>query len=161
MFLLACLLLFLMGVFFIRLPDQVRECFWSVFIFSCFCFAGMVRQAAGEKGSAIELEVWSEKSKREIQLISPPFFLSCYQVWKLSTEAFGSFVSSVAPPLSIGNIELESGEIVKGKLSCLFVLFLNFGRGYPGFLCEQYILPKSKNISQFGGWRNYVARGKQ
>ena len=74
----------------------------------------------------------------------PPFFLSCYQVWKLSTEAFGSFVSTVAPPLSIGNIELESGEIVKGKLSCLFVLFFISVAGTQDSCASNTFCPRAK-----------------
>jgi allophanate hydrolase len=42
------------------------------------------------------------------------------EVWKMSKEAFGSFVASVSPPLAIGNVELESGEAVKVSF-CWFV----------------------------------------
>lgn len=82
------------------------------------------------------------------------------QVWKLSRDAFGSFVSNVAPPLSIGNIELENGETVKGLTLFSTCWKVNFFFSV-GFLCEQYVLPKSKNISEFGGWRNYTAKAKQ
>jgi allophanate hydrolase len=65
------------------------------------------------------------------------------EVWKMTKEAFGAFAASVASPLSFGNVQLEDGSTVKG------------------FLCEPFILPQSKDISSFGGWRDYMASKKQ
>ena len=48
----------------------------------------------GEKGSAIEVEVWS-----------------------LSPAEFGDFVSKIPGPLGIGKIQLESGEQLPGFIA--------------------------------------------
>ena len=60
------------------------------------------------------------------------------EVWRLSKEAFGSFVAQIPPPMGIGNIELADGSIVKG------------------FICEPYALEGAKEITALGGWRNYL-----
>ena len=61
------------------------------------------------------------------------------EIWELTTEAFGSFVAAIPAPLGIGTIELEDGQSVKG------------------FICEQYATIGAKEISQFGGWRAFLA----
>jgi allophanate hydrolase len=76
---------------------------------------GMVRTADGG-GHAIEVEVW-----------------------ELPVAAFGSFVTGIPPPLSIGTIELDDGVSVQG------------------FLCEAVATAGAEDISRFGGWRRYVA----
>ncbi len=76
---------------------------------------GMLRVKAG-KGSSIELELWS-----------------------LLPSAFGRFVASVPPPLSIGTIRLSDGRRVKG------------------FLVEPAALDGARDISPLGGWRAYMA----
>ena len=48
-------------------------------------------------------------------------------------------VCPVAPPLAIGTIALEDGETVKG------------------FLCESWDAARARDITEFGGWRAYVA----
>ena len=63
------------------------------------------------------------------------------EVWQLSAEGFGTFVAAVPPPLVIGTLDLEDGSSVKG------------------FLCEPYVIPDAQDISQYGGWRNYLASG--
>ena len=60
------------------------------------------------------------------------------EVWQLSYEAFGRFVSKVPAPLAIGTIELEDGTKVQG------------------FLCEAYAVEGARDISAFGGWRAFV-----
>jgi allophanate hydrolase len=75
---------------------------------------GMLRVEPG-KGSAIELEVWA-----------------------LSAAAFGQFVATIPPPLSIGTITLSDG------------------RGVKGFLVEAAAVDGARDISTFGGWRAYV-----
>jgi len=52
---------------------------------------GMLRVAAGEGGSAIEVEVW-----------------------EMAAREFGSFVAGIPAPLGIGTITLASGETVQG-----------------------------------------------
>jgi allophanate hydrolase len=61
------------------------------------------------------------------------------EVYRLDAAAFGQFVANVGAPLGIGNVELESGEWVKG------------------FLCEAIATEGAQEISQFGGWRGYLA----
>ena len=61
------------------------------------------------------------------------------EVWRMPVGAFGSFVTGIPSPLGIGRIELEDGEWVQG------------------FLCESWALEGARDISQFGGWRAYLA----
>ncbi len=61
------------------------------------------------------------------------------EVWALSDQAFGSFTAEVPAPLAIGNVELADGRWVKG------------------FVCEPWALEDAKDISEFGGWRAYLA----
>jgi hypothetical protein len=63
------------------------------------------------------------------------------EVWQLSAEGFGTFVAAVPPPLVIGTLDLEDGSSVKG------------------FLCEPYVIADAQDISQYRGWRNYLASG--
>jgi allophanate hydrolase len=77
---------------------------------------GMLRVDAG-KGAAIALEIWS-----------------------LSPAAFGEFVASIPPPLSIGTIGLSDHRTVKG------------------FLVEAAAVEGARDISSFGGWRAYMAQ---
>ena len=60
------------------------------------------------------------------------------EVWELSTAAFGSFVAAIPPPLGIGSIALENGDVVKG------------------FLCEPHALAGARDITAFGGWRAFL-----
>jgi len=61
------------------------------------------------------------------------------EVWEMSVDAFGSFVAAIPPPLGIGTIALEDGQQVKG------------------FLCEDVAIRGARNISNFGGWRAFLA----
>jgi allophanate hydrolase len=61
------------------------------------------------------------------------------EVWTLPEDQFGSFVAEILEPLGIGNVTLDSGELVKG------------------FICEPYALTSATEITRFGGWRNYLA----
>ena len=60
------------------------------------------------------------------------------EVWDVPIALFGKIVAEVPPPLGIGNVQLADGTWVKG------------------FICEGYALDSAKDISQFGGWRNYI-----
>ena len=64
------------------------------------------------------------------------------EIWALSADAFGRFVASVQPPMAIGTLRLSDGRTVKG------------------FLVEPEGLAGARDISQFGGWRAYVAQSK-
>lgn len=61
------------------------------------------------------------------------------ELWALNAEAFGKFVAAVPSPLSIGTIRLADGRSVKG------------------FLVEPAALGDATDISDFGGWRSYIA----
>jgi allophanate hydrolase len=61
------------------------------------------------------------------------------EIWSLPTEGFGDFVSTVSSPLCIGKISLEDGSIISG------------------FLCEPAALENAKDITAFGGWRNFLS----
>ncbi len=61
------------------------------------------------------------------------------EVWSLPEEAFGGFVAAIPAPLAIGTVELEDGEKVKG------------------FLCEPHGTQGARDITEFGGWRAFLA----
>jgi allophanate hydrolase len=65
------------------------------------------------------------------------------EIWELDAAGFGSFVAEIPPPLGIGTITLEDGNRVKG------------------FLCEAHALAGARDITEFGGWRNWQARDTQ
>lgn len=60
------------------------------------------------------------------------------ELWDIPTARFGEFVAEIPAPLAMGSIELIDGRWVKG------------------FVCEAYALTNALDISQFGGWRNYI-----
>jgi len=62
------------------------------------------------------------------------------EIWLLTPAAFGDFVASVPPPMTIGTIELEDGSACKG------------------FLCEPYALEGALEITEFRGWRAYLKK---
>ena len=64
------------------------------------------------------------------------------EVWEMTAEHFGNFVAAIPPPLGIGTIELEDGTVVKG------------------FICEPYAIAGARDISHFGGWRQYLQGAK-
>lgn len=61
------------------------------------------------------------------------------EVWRLSYAAFGEFVAEVPAPMGIGNVTLDDGSTVKG------------------FLCEVAALDGARDITNFGGWRAFLA----
>ncbi len=61
------------------------------------------------------------------------------EVWALPPEAFGRFVAKIPAPLGIGKLTLDDGSSVSG------------------FLCEAHALAGATEITQFGGWRAYLA----
>jgi allophanate hydrolase len=65
------------------------------------------------------------------------------EVWALATEAFGSFVANVPPPMSIGTVRLADGSAAKG------------------FLVEAQATVGARDISQYGGWRAFLADAKE
>jgi allophanate hydrolase len=62
------------------------------------------------------------------------------EVWALPAEGFGRFVATVPPPLSIGTVLLDEYRSVKG------------------FLAESRGIVDARDVSEFGGWRKYIAQ---
>jgi allophanate hydrolase len=62
------------------------------------------------------------------------------EVWALPPEPFGRFTAAVLPPLSIGSVQLADARWVKG------------------FLVEAEAVNGARDISSFGGWREFVAK---
>jgi allophanate hydrolase len=61
------------------------------------------------------------------------------EVWEMPAGAYGSFVALIPSPLGIGRIELDDGDSVQG------------------FLCEAHALTGAADITEYGGWRAYLA----
>jgi hypothetical protein len=61
------------------------------------------------------------------------------EVWALPPDQFGLFVAAIPSPLGVGVLRLEDGSTPKG------------------FLVEPEGLAEAEDISQFGGWRAFVA----
>jgi allophanate hydrolase len=64
------------------------------------------------------------------------------EIWELGTSEFGAFVAAIPPPLGIGTLEMDDGELVKG------------------FLVESYAVANATDITRFGGWRDYLNNPK-
>jgi allophanate hydrolase len=60
------------------------------------------------------------------------------EIWEIPIPEFGNFIQNVLSPLSIGTIHLENGQQVKG------------------FLCEGIAANGAVDITEFGGWKNYL-----
>jgi len=60
------------------------------------------------------------------------------EVWEMPLQNFGSFVDLIPAPLGIGTVALASGEQVKS------------------FICEAYAVEGAKEVTSFGGWRNFI-----
>jgi allophanate hydrolase len=60
------------------------------------------------------------------------------EVWAMPEDQVGSFFALIPAPLGLGTLTLADGESVKG------------------FLCEPYAIPTAAEITQFGGWREYL-----
>jgi len=61
------------------------------------------------------------------------------EVWAMPLAHYGSFVALVPSPLCIGTLALSDGSKVQG------------------FVCEAEATAGAQDISQFGGWRAYIA----
>ncbi|MEO8307193.1 MAG: hypothetical protein ABI616_04045 [Pseudomonadota bacterium] len=63
------------------------------------------------------------------------------EIWRMPVEHFGGFVAGIPSPLSIGRLRISDGTEVSG------------------FVCEPHALAQAADITRFGGWRRYLARG--
>lgn len=61
------------------------------------------------------------------------------EIWRIPVAEYGSFVSMIPRPLGISQIQTRDGELVQG------------------FICEPTGLEGATDITEFGGWRAYVA----
>ncbi len=61
------------------------------------------------------------------------------ELWAMPVAHFGSFVGLIPSPLGIGTLETEDGRQVKG------------------FICEPWALAGAQDITEFGGWRAFMA----
>ena len=61
------------------------------------------------------------------------------ELWRVPVEKFGSFVALIPAPLAIGTLELEDKRTAQG------------------FLCESHAVVHARDISEFGGWRRFIA----
>ena len=60
------------------------------------------------------------------------------EVWRMPLTDFGNFMINIPSPLGIGKAILEEGEEVNS------------------FICESYGIIDAIDITDFGGWRNYI-----
>jgi allophanate hydrolase len=58
----------------------------------------------------------------------------------MPSDQLGSFVAAIPPPLGIGSVALDTGEMVK----C--------------FIVEPYAVTNATEITAHGGWRSYLAQ---
>ena len=63
------------------------------------------------------------------------------EIWAIPQLQLGSFMAGIPAPLGVGTVELHDGT------TCL------------GFICEGYAAQTGVDISSYGGWRGYLARG--
>ncbi len=64
------------------------------------------------------------------------------ELWDIPLARFGEFVAEIPAPLGIGTLTLADGRSVKG------------------FICEPLGLKGARDITGFGGWKAYQARGE-
>jgi allophanate hydrolase len=61
------------------------------------------------------------------------------EIWDVPSAALGGFAAAIAAPLGLGKVRLEDGGEVTG------------------FLCEAWGAEGARDISEFGGWRAWLA----
>jgi allophanate hydrolase len=61
------------------------------------------------------------------------------EIWEMDEKAFGSFVALIPAPLGIGTLTLADGRTVQG------------------FLCEAHAVRGADDITEYGGWRAWLA----
>jgi allophanate hydrolase len=60
------------------------------------------------------------------------------EVWHMPMQNVGAFLKQIPSPLGLGSVTLADGTQVYG------------------FVCEQWAVAGARNVSEFGGWRDYV-----
>ncbi len=61
------------------------------------------------------------------------------EVWEMPASQFGSFVAGIPAPLGIGKLALADGSVVNG------------------FICEGIGIADAQDITDYGGWRGWLA----
>ena len=61
------------------------------------------------------------------------------EVWAMPSDQIGSFLQGIPAPLGLGQVQLEDNRWV-----C-------------SFICEPYGIEGAEDVTNFGGWRNYLA----
>lgn len=61
------------------------------------------------------------------------------EVWDVPQSEIGSFLALIPAPLGLGSLTLADGSSVHG------------------FVCEALVLEGARDITEFGGWRHYLA----
>jgi allophanate hydrolase len=64
------------------------------------------------------------------------------EVWDVPSAAVGALLAGIAPPLGLGTVALDDGGSVAG------------------FLCEAHAAETARDISDYGGWRAWLAADK-
>jgi allophanate hydrolase len=62
------------------------------------------------------------------------------EVWEMPASQFGSFVAGIPAPLGIGKLALADGSVVNG------------------FICEGVGVADAQDITEYGGWRGWLAQ---
>ncbi|WP_405961579.1 allophanate hydrolase [Streptomyces sp. NBC_00024] len=62
------------------------------------------------------------------------------ELWRLPAAGLGRLLTALPRPMTLGSIELSDGTRA------------------PGFLCEPSALEAAPDITEYGGWRSYLAR---
>ncbi|MFF8194252.1 allophanate hydrolase [Streptomyces bobili] len=62
------------------------------------------------------------------------------EVWRLPAAGLGALLSALPRPMALGRVTLADGTEL------------------PGFLCEPSALTDAQDITEYGGWRAYLAR---
>src|SRR5262249_9357659 len=60
------------------------------------------------------------------------------EIWSLPEARVGAFLRPIAAPWGLARVTLPDGSDV------------------PGFLCESHAVSAARDITQLGGWRNYL-----
>ncbi|MDB5928688.1 MAG: allophanate hydrolase, partial [Polaromonas sp.] len=61
------------------------------------------------------------------------------EVWDIPQQQVGSFLALIPAPLGLGSVELADGSWVTG------------------FICEGHALESAQEVTDWGGWRAYMA----
>ncbi|BBC37849.1 Allophanate hydrolase [Streptomyces graminofaciens] len=62
------------------------------------------------------------------------------EIWQLPPEGLGRLLTALPRPMTLGTVELADGTRA------------------PGFLCEPTAVTDTPDITEYGGWRGYLAR---